>query len=159
MEERKSLFEMIKEVCDDNDSLHKENKWLKEEIGKTENARIVCDAKVTMLLKERNELQEKIDDKDEIIQSLHDEIEARCEFTKKVIKERDDFCNEMKLMVKDHEAECEDYETRSKSKVDLDDIHIIIANYMSNEYVPEYAVYILFKIMDKIKEYIDENKE
>lgn len=127
MKERKNLFDMINEICDDNDSLHKENKWLKEEIGKTENARIVCDAKVTMLLKERNELREKIDDKDEIIQSLHDEIEARCEFTKKVIK----------------------------SKVDLDDIHIILADYISHECVPEYCVYILFKIMDKIKEYID----
>lgn len=155
MKERKNLFDMINEICDENDSLHKENKWLKEEIGKTENARIVCDAKVTTLLKERNELREKIDDKDEIIQSLYDEIEAKCEFTKKVIKERDDFCNEMKLMVKDHEEECEVYETTLKSKVDLDDIHIILADYISHECVPEFCVYILFKIMDKIKEYID----
>lgn len=159
MEERKSLFEMIKEVCDDNDSLHKENKWLKEEIGKTENARIVCDAKVTMLLKERNELQEKIDDKDEIIQSLHDEIEARCSFTKKVIKERDDFCNEMKLMVKDHEVECDDYCAMISERVNIDDLHIILAKYLTDNYTPEPAKICFFQFLDEIKKFIDSNKK
>lgn len=131
MEEKKNLSELFKEVIDDNIALTKENK----------------------------RLHEKIDDKDEIIESWVDEYNARCEYSRRLNKENIRLRDEMKLMVKDHEAECEDYETRLKSKVDLDDIHIIIANYMSNEYVPEYAVYILFKIMDKIKEYIDENKE
>lgn len=159
MEEIKNLFDAIKEVCDENDRLHEENKCLKEEINNREIARIECDAYVKKLLKERNKLREEIDNDGEIIQSLHDEIETRCTFTKKVIKERDDFCDEMKLMVKDHEAECDDYKKMLKEKVDMDDIRIIIAEYMTKEFTPKFAKIILFQIMDKIKEYIDGNKK
>ena len=77
MKEIKSLFDAIKEVCDENDFLHEENKRLKEEIGNREKARIDCDGYVKKLLNERKELREEIDNKDEIIQSLHDEIESR----------------------------------------------------------------------------------
>lgn len=117
MEERKNLFNMINKICDDNDSLHKENKCLKEEIDNREKARIDHDSYVRKLLVERYRLRE-----------------------------------EMKLMVKDHETECEAYEITLKSKVDLDDIHIILADYISHECVPENCMYILFRIMDKIKE-------
>lgn len=166
MEEKKTLFDAIKEVCDENDWLRKRNKCLKEEIynkdeiiqSLRDDFKEVTDNNIA-LTNENKRLLEEIDDKDEIIQSLHDEIEARCAFTKKVIKEKDNFCNEMKLMVKDHEEECTDYEIKLKSKVDIDDIHIIIAEYISNECVPEYAMYTIFKIVDKIKEYIDSNKK
>lgn len=138
MEDRKTLFDLIKEVCDENDYLHEQNNWL---------------------LKERNELREEIDNKDEIIQSLHDEIEARSAFTKKVIKERDDFCDEMKLMVKDHEVECEDYIAMLKEKVDINDLHLIFSEYIDGKYKPSSVPIMLFQIMDKIKEYIDSNKK
>ena len=154
MEERKSLFDMFREVCDENDSLHKENKCLKEEI-----ARIDCNTYVKKLLKERNELREEIDNKDEMIQSLHDEIDARCAFTKKVIKERDDFCDEMKLMVKDHEAECEDYCIMINERVNIDDLHIILAKYLTDNYTPEPAKICFFQFLDEIKKFIDSNKK
>ena len=131
MEERKSLVEAFKEVIDDNIVLTKENKRLKEEI----------------------------DNKDEIIQSLHDEIEAKCAFTKKVIKERDDFCNEMKLIVKDHEEECEDYCTMISERVNIDDLHIILAKYMTDNYTPEPTKICFFQFLDEIKKFIDSNKK
>lgn len=131
MEERKSLVDAFKEVIDDNIVLTKENKRLKEEI----------------------------DNKDEIIQSLHDEIEAISTFSKKVIKERDDLCEEMKLMVKDHEEECEDYIAMLKEKVDINDLHLIFAEYIDGKYKPSSVTIMLFQIMDKIKGYIDKNKE
>lgn len=82
-----------------------------------------------------------------------------CDENDSLHKENKRLKEEMKLMVKDHEAECEDYKIKLKSKVDLDDIHIIFSEYMSHESVPEFCVYILFKIMDRIREYIDKNKE
>ena len=131
MKEIKSLFDAIKEVCDENDFLHEENKSLKEEI----------------------------DNKDEIIQSLHDEIEARCTFTKKVIKERDNFFNEMKLMVKDHEEECEDYCTMISERVNIDDLHIILSKYLTDNYTPEPTKICFFQFLDEIKKFIDSNKK
>lgn len=74
MKERKNLFDMINEICDENDSLHKENKCLKEEIANRENVRIDSDSYVRKLLVERYRLREEIDDKDEIIQSLRDDF-------------------------------------------------------------------------------------
>ena len=159
MKEIKSLFDAIKEVCDENDFLHKENKCLKEEIGNREKARIDCDVYVKKLLNERKELREEIDNKDEIIQSLHDEIEARITFTKKVIKERDDFCEEMKLMVKDHEDECEDYCKMISERVNIDDLHIILAKYLTDNYTPEPTKICFFQFLDEIKKFIDSNKK
>ena len=130
MEERKSLFDAIREVFYENDCLHEENKCLKEEI----------------------------DNKDEIIQSLNDEIEARHTFTEKVIKERNDLRVEMKEMVKDHEEESEDYIAMLKEKVDINDLHLIFSEYLDGRYKPSSAAVMLFQIMDKIKEYIDKNK-
>lgn len=159
MEERKNLFDMINEICDENDSLHKENKCLKEEIANKENIRIDMDSYVRKLLVERYRLREEIDDKDELIQSLYDEIEARCVYTKKVIKERDDFCNEMKLMVKDHEVECDDYCTMISERVNIDDLHIILAKYLTNNYTPEPTKICFFQFLDEIKKFIDSNKK
>lgn len=166
MEERKSLFEAIREVCEENDCLHEKNDWLrekikrlKEEIDNREKMRIDCDAYVKKLLKERNELREEIDNENEIIQSLHDEINARCTFTKKVIKERDDFCEEMKLMVKDHEEECKDYCIMISERVNIDDLHIILAKYLTDNYTPEPTKICFFQFLDEIKKFIDSNKK
>ena len=49
MEERKNLFNMINKICDENDSLRKENKCLKEEIANRENARIDINSYVRKL--------------------------------------------------------------------------------------------------------------
>lgn len=159
MEERKNLFETIREVIGEIEYLQNENKCLKEEINNREIARIECDAYVKKLIKERNKLREEIDNKDEIIQSLHEEIEVRCAFTKKVIKERDDFCDEMKIMVKDHEEECDDYCTMISERVNIDDLHIILAKYLTDNYAPESAKICFFEFLDKIKQFIDSNKK
>ena len=159
MEERKSFFDIIKEVCDENDCLHEENKCLKEEIANREKARIDCDVYVKKLLNERKELREEIDNKDEIIQSLNDEIEARHTFTEKVIKERNDFRDEMKEMVKDHEMECEDYCKMISERVNIDDLHIILAKYMTDNYTPEPTKICFFQFLDEIKKFIDSNKK
>ena len=105
------------------------------------------------------ELKEKIDDKDEIIQSLYDEIEARAEYTKKVIKERDDFCDEMKLMVKDHEDECDDLLEMINERIDVDNLHIILAKYLTDNWTPEETKICFFQFLDEIKKYIDNNKK
>lgn len=131
MEERKSLFDAIREVFYENDCLHEENKRLREEI----------------------------DNKDEIIQSFHDEIEARHTFTEKVIKERNDLRDEMKEMVKDHEEECEDYCTMISERVNIDDLHIILAKYLTDNYTPEPAKICFFQFLDEIKKFIDNNKK
>lgn len=159
MEERKSLFDAIMEVCEEKDCLYEENKRLKKEINNRENARIYCDSYTKKLLKERNELQEEIVNKDEIIQSLHDEIEARHTFTEKVIKERNNFRDEMKEMVKDHEEECEDYCTMISEMVNIDELHIILAKYLTDNYTPEQAKICFFQFLDEIKKFIDSNKK
>lgn len=151
MVERKTLFDAIKEVCDENDCLRKENNRLRKEIN--------CDAYVRKLLVERNKLHEEIDNLGEIIQSLHDEINARCIFTKKVIKERDDFCEEMKIMVKDHEEECKDYCIMISERVNIDDLHIILARYLTDNYTPEPTKICFFQFLDEIKKFIDSNKK
>ena len=43
------------------------------------------------------DLKEKIDSKDEIIQSLHDDLDARRKFTEKVIAQRDKLQKEIRL--------------------------------------------------------------
>lgn len=159
MKEIKSLFDAIKEVCEENDFLHEENKCLKEEIGNREKARIDCDVYVKKLLNERKELREEIDNKDEIIQSLHDEIESRRTFTEKVIKERNVFYNEMKEMVKDHEEECKDYCKMISERINIDDLHIILAKYLTDNYTPEPAKICFFQFLDEIKKFIDSNKK
>ena len=131
MEERKSLLDAIKEVCYENDCLYEENK----------------------------RLLEKIDNKDEIIQSLNDEIEARHTFTEKVIKERNDLRVEMKEMVKDHEEECEDYCAMISERVNVDDLHIILAKYLTDNYTPEPTKICFFQFLDEIKKFIDSNKK
>lgn len=130
MEERKSLFDAIKEVCEENDCLRKENKSLREEI----------------------------DNEEETIQSLVDEYNARCEYNKRLLAENNRLRNEMKLMVKDHEEECDDYIAMLKEKVDINDLHFIFSEYLDGKYEPSSTAILLFQIMDKIKEYIDKQK-
>lgn len=124
MEERKNLFNMINKICDENDSLRKENKCLKEEIANRENARIDIDSYVRKLLVERYRLRE-----------------------------------EMKLMVKDHEVECEDYCKMISERVNIDDLHIILAQYLTDNYTPEPAKIRFFQFLDEIKKFIDGNKK
>lgn len=124
MEERKNLFDMINKICDENDSLHKENKYLKEEIANRENARIDLDSYVRKLLVERYRLRD-----------------------------------EMALMVKDHEMECEDYCKMISERVNIDDLHIILAQYLTDNYTPEPAKICFFQFLDEIKKFIDGNKK
>lgn len=131
MEERKSLFDAIKEVCDENDRLHEEN----------------------------NRLREEIDNKEETIQSWVDEYNARCEYSRRVNKENIRLREEMKLMVKDHEVECEDYCTMISERVNINDLHIILAKYLTDNYTPEPAKICFFQFLDKVKKFIDSNKK
>lgn len=131
MKERKNLFDAIKEVCDENDRLHEENNWLREEI----------------------------DNKEETIQSWVDEYNARCEYSRRVNKENIRLRDEMKLMVKDHEVECEDYCAMISERVNIDDLHIILARYLTDNYTPEPAKICFFQFLDKVKKFIDSNKK
>ena len=166
MEERKNLFETVREVIDEIEQLRYEKKLLYEEIDNNneiiqslrDDFKEVIDDNIA-LTKENKRLLEEIDNDNEIIQSLHDEIEARCSFTKKVIKQRDDFCDEMKLMVKDHEEECEDYCTMISERVNINNLHIILAKYLTDNYTSEPTKINLFKFLDEIKKFIDNKKE
>lgn len=131
MEERKSLFDAIKEVCDENDRLHEEN----------------------------NRLREEIDNEEETIQSLVDEYNARCEYNKRLLAENKRLREEMEEMVKDHEEECNDYIAMLKEKVGINDLHFIFSEYLDEKKCKlSSTVILLFQIMDKIKEYIDKQK-
>lgn len=131
MEERKSLFDAIKEVCDENDRLHEEN----------------------------NRLREEIDNKEETIQSWVDQYSARCEFNRRLNKEIIRLRDEMEAMVKDHEEECEDYCAMISERVNIDDLHIILARYLTDNYTPEPAKICFFQFLDKVKKFIDSNKK
>lgn len=131
MKERKNLFDAIKEVCAENDRLHEENKCLKEEI----------------------------DNEEETIQSLVDEYNARCEYNKRLLAENKRLREEMEEMVKDHEEECNDYIAMLKEKVGINDLHFIFSEYLDEKKCKlSSTVILLFQIMDKIKEYIDKQK-
>lgn len=80
-------------------------------------------------------------------------------YVRKLLVERYRLREEMKEMVKDHEVECYDYRYMISERVNIDELHIILAKYLTDNYTPEPAKIILFQIMDKIKEYIDSNKK
>lgn len=159
MEERKNLFETIREVIGEIEHLQNENKCLKEEINNREIARIECDAYVKKLVKERNKLREEIDNKEETIQSWVDEYNARCEYSRRVNKENIRLREEMKEMVKDHEVECEDYCAMISERVNIDDLHVILAKYLTDNYTSEPAKICFFQFLDEIKKFIDSNKK
>lgn len=104
------------------------------------------------------QLREEIDNNNEIIQSLHDEIEARKFYTQKVIAQRNHLQEEINAMAKDHEAECEDFIEMINEQIDVENLHIILAKYLTDNYTPESAKICLFQFLDEIKEYIDSNK-
>ena len=131
MKERKNLFDAIKEVCAENDRLHEENKRLREEI----------------------------DNKEETIQSWVDQYSARCEFDRRLNKEIIRLRDEMEAMVKDHEAECVDYCTMISDRVNINDLHIVLARYLTDNYTPEPAKICFFQFLDEIKKFIDSNKK
>ena len=166
MEDKKSLFDTINEVCDENNCLHEENNWLKnrckcleEEIDNREKTRIDCDAYVKVLINERNELRKEINDKEEIIESWVDEYNARCEYSRRLNKENMRLHEEIKAMAKDHEVECEDYCIMISERVNIDDLHIILAKYLTDKYTPEPAKICFFEFLDEIKKFIDSNKK
>lgn len=111
------------------------------------------------LTKEIKELLEERDDKDEIIQSLYDEIEGRKSYTRKVIAQRNHLQEEINAMVKDHEVECEDFIEMINERIDVENLHIILAKYLTDNWTPEPAKICLFEFLDEIKKYIDGNKK
>lgn len=131
MEEIKNLFDAIKEVCAENDRLHEEN----------------------------NRLREEIDNKEETIQSWVDQYSVRCEFNRRLNKEIIRLRDEMEAMVKDHEVECEDYCIMISERVNIEDLHIILAKYLTDNYTPEPAKICFFEFLDEIKKFIDSNKK
>lgn len=80
-------------------------------------------------------------------------------YLKKLLKERNKLREEMKEMVKDHEEECDDYCTMISERVNIDDLHIILAQYLTDNYAPESAKICFFEFLDKIKQFIDSNKK
>ena len=131
MEEKKTLVEAFKEVIDDNMDLTKENKRLREEI----------------------------DDKEEIIENWVDEYNARCEYSRRLNKENIRLHEEIKAMVKDHEVECEDYRIMISERVNIDDLHIILAKYLTDNYTPQSTKICFFQFLDEIKKFIDSSKK
>lgn len=159
MEERKNLFESIREVISEIEHLQNENKCLKEEINNREIARIECDSYVRKLVKERNELLEKIDDKEVVMESWVDLYNASCESNKRLKYENRRLYEEIEAMVKDHEVECEDYCATISERVNIDDLHVILAKYLTDNYTPEPAKICFFQFLDEIKKFIDSNKK
>lgn len=51
----------------------------------------------------------------------------------------------MKLMVKDHEVECEDYIAMLKEKVDINDLHLFFSEYIDGKYKPSSVPIMLFR--------------
>lgn len=131
MEEKKTLVEAFKEVIDENIDLTKENKRLREEIN----------------------------DKEEIIENWVDEYNARCEYSRRLNKENIRLHEEIKAMVKDHEAECKDYCIMISERVNIDDLHIILAKYLTDNYTDEPVKIFFFQFLDEIKKFIDSNKK
>lgn len=110
------------------------------------------------LTKEIKELLEERDNNNEIIQSLHDEIEARNCYTQKVIAQRNHLQEEINAMAKDHEVECEDFIEMINERIDVENLHIILAKYLTDNWTPESAKICFFEFLDEIKKYIDSNK-
>lgn len=131
MEEKKTLVEAFTEVIDENIDLTKENKRLREEIN----------------------------DKEEIIENWVDEYNARCEYSRRLNKENIRLHEEIKAMVKDHEVECDDYCTMISEMVNIDELHSILAKYLTDNYTPEPAKICFFEFLDEIKKFIDSNKK
>lgn len=159
MEERKNLFESIREVIAEIEHLQNENKCLKEEINNREIARIECESYVRKLVKERNELLGKIDDKEVVMESWADLYNASCESNKRLKNENRRLYEEIEAMVKDHEVECEDYCAMISERVNIDDLHVILAKYLTDNYTPEPAKICFFQFLDEIKKFIDSNKK
>lgn len=111
------------------------------------------------LTKEIKELLEERDNNNEIIQSLHDEIVARNCYTQKVIAERNRLREEMNAMAADHEIECKDFIKMINERVGIDDLHMILASYLTEKYTYESTKIHFFQFLDEIKKYIDSDKE
>lgn len=83
---------------------------------------------------------------------LHEENNR---LNKEIIRLRDT----METMVKDHEAECEDYHIMISERVNIDDLHLILAKYLTDEYTPQSTKICFFQFLDEIKKFIDSNKK
>ena len=111
------------------------------------------------LTKENKRLREEIDDKEEIIENWVDEYNARCEYSRRLNKENIRLHEEIKAMVKDHEVECEDYRIMISERVNIDDLHIILAKYLTDNYTPQSTKICFFQFLDEIKKFIDSSKK
>lgn len=80
-------------------------------------------------------------------------------YVRKLLVERYRLREEMKEMVKDHEAECEDYHIMISERVNIDDLHLILAKYLTDEYTPQSTKICFFQFLDEIKKFIDSNKK
>lgn len=131
MEEKKSLVEAFKDVIDNN----------------------------VALTKEKRELQKKIDVKDEIIQSLYNELKAQKLYTKKVVAQRNTLQKEMDVMVKDHEVECDDLLEMINERIDIENLHILLAKYLTDNWTTDATKICFFEFLNEIKKYVDNNKK
>lgn len=104
------------------------------------------------LTKERKELLEERDDKDEIIQSLHDEIEARNSYTQKVIAQRNHLQEEIIAMAKDHEDEIID---RINSSITKKEIRQWLSTFIDSSQTNINEKIVLLKFYERLVSYID----
>lgn len=90
--------------------------------------------------------------------NLFDAIKEVCAENDRLHEENNRLRNEMKLMVKDHEEECNDYIAMLKEKVNINDLRFIFSEYLDGKCEPLSSTALLFQIMYNIKEYIDKQK-
>lgn len=166
MEERKNLFETVREVIGEIEQLRNENKCLKEEINNREFARMECDAYIKKLLKERKQLREEIDNKEEIIQSWADDYNSLCECNKRLVAERKHLLQEMEEMVKDHVKEMEDAEKElhgiSFTTLNMFEINDTITEFMRvdrGSCLSAKETVMFFELAEKFAACIDRKKE
>lgn len=95
----------------------------------------------------------------EEIKNLFSAIKEVCEENDCLRKKNIRLREEMKIMVKDHEVECEDYCAMISERVNIDDLHVILAKYLTDNNTPEPAKICFFQFLDEIKKFIDSNKQ
>lgn len=120
----------------------------------------------TKVTDEMLKLYSSIDDKDEIIQSLHDEIEARNCYTQKVIAERNRLQEEINAMVDDHEKEMivaeKELENVSFSTLNMFEINDTITDFMRADRgscLTASETIMFFELAEKFAKRIDRKKK
>lgn len=103
-------------------------------------------------MKERKNLFDAIKEVCAENDRLHEENNRLRE---EIIRLRD----EMEAIVKDHEVECEYYCAMISERVNIDDLHVILAKYLTDNNTTEPAKICFFQFLDEIKKFIDSNKK